>query len=595
MKTKFLASLRLLICALAISVIAPVFGRTNQPIIKDLGDGNHMLSTQVTNNYLLLPIQESAPESTMQLLINNHQVERHTIRLAIDKIDYFVPVNLKEYQDKHLVVRFLHAPTTSLSWDNITLSDTFDKTNKEKTWRPIYHFTPNHGWMNDPNGMFYNKGVYHLYYQYNPYASVWGNMHWGHATSTDLCHWKQLPIAIFPDDMGTIFSGSCVVDHNNTSGLGAGTIFAFYTSTGVRQKQCMAYSTDEGMTFTKYEKNPIVTSTATDFRDPKVVWYAPEKKWIMLVATGQYISFYTSKNLKDWTYSSQFGFGEGNHAGVWECPDLIELPIQGSKKTKWVLLVNINPGGPFGGSATQYFVGQFDGSSFINDAPRETKWLDHGKDHYATVTWNNAPNHRVIALSWMSNWEYGTHVPTMQYRSAMTVPRTLSLFPQGGDYYVSNSPVEELSKIRQHKKDFDWITVSHTRTKELPNNRGAYELILTIKPNKTKDISFSLNNKDGEKVVFTYQFEKGKFSIDRRFSGIVDFSEKFATVTSIAISEETTYTLHIYIDKASIETFDGEGKWSMTNLVFPKSPYTHLSFDAADSSYRVHPIYYTLN
>ena len=270
----------------------------------------------------------------------------------------------------------------------------------------------------------------------------------GHAISKDLIHWEHQPVAIAPDALGTIFSGSCVVDKDNTAGFGAGAIVAFYTSASDRQVQSMAYSLDNGRTFKKYDRNPILTSTQRDFRDPKVFWHKESNKWIMVLAVGQEMQLYSSPNLKDWTYESSFGEGQGAHAGVWECPDLIELPVKGTELKKWVLICNINPGGPFGGSATQYFVGTFDGKQFVNESPALTKWMDYGKDHYATVTWSNAPEDRKIALAWMSNWEYANNVPTSQYRSANSVPRDLALYTKNGQTYLSSTPSPEVLKLR---------------------------------------------------------------------------------------------------------------------------------------------------
>ena len=361
--------------------------------------------------------------------------------------NYFVPVDLSGYADKHISFNFQLAPESALCWKEMKLSDQFDSSNREK-FRPAYHFSPAWGWMNDPNGMVYKDGEYHLFYQYNPYGSMWGNMHWGHAISKDLIHWEHQPVAIAPDALGTIFSGSCVVDKDNTAGFGAGAIVAFYTSASDRQVQSMAYSLDNGRTFKKYDRNPILTSTQRDFRDPKVFWHKESNKWIMVLAVGQEMQLYSSPNLKDWTYESSFGEGQGAHAGVWECPDLIELPVKGTELKKWVLICNINPGGPFGGSATQYFVGTFDGKQFVNESPALTKWMDYGKDHYATVTWSNAPEDRKIALAWMSNWEYANNVPTSQYRSANSVPRDLALYTKNGQTYLSSTPSPEVLKLR---------------------------------------------------------------------------------------------------------------------------------------------------
>ena len=298
--------------------------------------------------------------------------------------------------------------------------------------RPQIHFTPKAHWMNDPNGMFYNKGVYHLFFQYYPGASVWGPMHWGHATSKDLMHWQEQPIALYPDSLGYIFSGSAVVDKSNTSGFGKKgqvpivAIFTHHNMEGEKEKrndfqnQSIAYSLDDGKTWVKYAGNPVLHNPGiVDFRDPKVMWYEAQKKWIMTLATKDRVTFYSSPNLKEWTKESEFGETLGAHGGVWECPDLFTLYDNGKKV--WALTVSINPGGPNKGSATQYFLGDFDGNRFT-PLSTETKWIDYGTDDYAGVTWSNTGN-RKIFLGWMSNWQYATIVPTNIWRSATTIPR----------------------------------------------------------------------------------------------------------------------------------------------------------------------------
>ena len=299
-------------------------------VIKHLGDGQSIVQIDEQKKYLLLPVEEVSPEAKLYMIADNDVVRNMNVRLAINKVDYFVPVDLTGFENKHLSFNFQLIPDSAICWKEMKLSDEFDTSNRE-AFRPVYHFTPAYGWMNDPNGMVYKDGVYHLFYQHNPYGSMWGNMHWGHATSTDLVNWKHQGDAISPDALGTIFSGSCVVDKDNTAGFGAGAIVAFYTSASDRQVQSMAYSLDNGKTFKKYARNPILTSTQRDFRDPKVIWHEDTKKWIMILAVGQEMQIYSSSDLKDWTLESKFGEGQGAHGGVWECPDLIELPIEGTE------------------------------------------------------------------------------------------------------------------------------------------------------------------------------------------------------------------------------------------------------------------------
>ena len=311
--------------------------------VRHLVNEQSIISLEVTENYLLLPIQDDAPEGKIAVVKDNElEGTFMNVRLARERVDSYVPFALSAYKGQHVSIDIQGVPESALCWKELKTAETFDMTNKE-SFRPVYHHTPAYGWMNDPNGMFYKDGVYHLYFQYNPYGSVWGNMHWGHSTSTDLAHWKYEGCAIVPDAWGAIFSGSCVVDHENTAGFGKGAVIAFYTSAkstpwGDVQAESMAYSLDNGKTFTKYEGNPIVTSTEKDFRDPKVFWYAPGKHWCMILAVGQHMEIYSSSNLKEWKKESEFGAMQGAHGGVWECPDMVEIPVEGTREKKWVLI-----------------------------------------------------------------------------------------------------------------------------------------------------------------------------------------------------------------------------------------------------------------
>ena len=557
-------------------------------VIKHLGDGQSIVQIDEQKKFLLLPVEEASPEAKLYMIADNDVVRSMNVRLAVNKVDYFVPVDLTGFDNKHLSFNFQLISDSALCWEEMKLSDEFDVSNREK-YRPVYHFSPAYGWMNDPNGMFYKDGVYHLFYQHNPYGSMWGNMHWGHATSTDLVTWEHHGDAISPDALGTIFSGSCVVDKDNTAGFGAGAVIAFYTSASDRQVQSMAYSLDNGKNFKKYARNPILTSTQRDFRDPKVIWHEDTKKWIMVLAVGQEMEIYSSADLKNWTLESKFGEGQGAHGGVWECPDLLELPVEGTELKKWVLVCNLNPGGPFGGSATQYFVGTFDGKKFVNESPAVTKWMDWGKDHYATVTWSNAPAGRAIALAWMSNWQYANNVPTTQYRSGNSVPRDLSLFAVGDGIYLQSAPSPELLKLRDISKKRSF-RVNGTRTvKELvPGNEGAYEIELAIRNQHADVIGFRLYNDKGEEVDMQYDMKEKKFSMDRRKSGDVGFNENFPMLTWTAIEDgKEELKLRLYVDKSSVEAFGDGGRFAMTNQVFPSEPYNHIDFYSKGGAYKV--------
>ncbi len=563
-------SLSLLAVELLAADITPIFMARHQAVVH-LGE---------KAPYLLLPIEESAEDAQVNIVVANRTEATYNVRLAVNKVDYFMPLSLSEYEgDVSLLIQFHqhNRNETAVCWKALRLADTFDTTNTER-FRPAYHFTPAYGWMNDPNGMFYLDGVWHLFYQYNPYASVWGNMHWGHATSTDLLHWEHQPVALAPDAWGAIFSGSCVVDKANTAGFGENAIIAFYTSAAANQTQSMAYSTDGGKTFVKYSKNPILCSTAIDFRDPKVLWHEASQRWIMLLAVGQHMEIYSSANLKDWRKESEFGHNYGNHGGVWECPDLVELTIDDTTDKRWVLICNINPGGPAGGSATQYFVGNFDGKTFTCEStPEVTKWMDYGKDHYAAVTWSNAPQGRTVAIAWMSNWQYANVVPTKQFRSANSLPRDLSLFAYNGEHYVRSTPAA-----------VDGLKVKKLKGGKAVKLEGAQCIDITLRNRNAERVHLTLANAQGEKVVITYDFMQHTCSMDRTKSGDVSFSNDFAAVTTTPTYDTTNEVhLQLFIDNSSIELFGDNGRFVMTNLVFPSAPYTTLSHTAEGGTCKV--------
>ena len=524
-----------------------------------LSSNHAMKRVKTADKYILLPVEEEEGYAHIRVIKDNQVVKEFNCKLAINKTDYNVPLDVSEYGgDVLLEIQFsgdkrsIGLINNFVCWKDIKATNVFDSKNREK-FRSIYHHTPVYGWMNDPNGMFYKDGVWHLYYQYNPYGSQWENMTWAHSTSTDLIHWKNHGEVIQPDALGTIFSGSSVVDKENTAGFGKDAVVAFYTSAGAAQTQSIAYSTDNGETFKKYVNNPILTSDVPDFRDPNVFWNEEVKQWNLILAAGQQMNIYSSKNLKDWKYESSFGEGYGNHGGVWECPDLLKMG------DKWVLICNINPGGPFGGSATQYFVGSFDGHKFTCESkPEVTKWMDYGKDHYATVSFSNAPDGRIVVLPWMSNWQYANQVPTQQFRSANGLPRDLGLYSYNGEDYVSVKPSPEVFAAFEKK----------------PSGRlqsAAYIEVTNIKSNA----SIVLSNDKGERVTMVYDGKNATFSMDRTESGVTDFHSDFKAKT-VAPTNGVIKSMQIFIDRCSIEAFDTEGKVAMTNLVFPSKPYDKI-------------------
>ena len=537
---------------LALTALTMLLAAKAQVTPMVLGEKHAMVRVENKAKYVLLPVQETEEIAAIAVLdARNEMVQRLNVKLAVDRVDYFVPYELKGARlldiEFHGDRRQKGALGDFVCWKEMKCSDTFDTANRER-FRPLYHHTPAYGWMNDPNGMFYKDGVYHLYYQWNPYGSQWENMTWGHSTSTDLIHWTAQPTAIEPDALGSIFSGSCVVDKQNDQ------VVAMYTSADAAQVQSMAVSKDGGLTFEKYAGNPVLVSTEEDFRDPKAFWNPDINKWNLILAVGQEMRIYSSDNLKDWTYESSFGKDYGCHEGVWECPDLMKLPVRGTEKQKWMLICNINPGGPFGGSATQYFIGDFDGHKFTCEH-KDTRWMDYGKDHYATVTFDNAPNGRKIALAWMSNWQYANQVPTKQFRSANSVPRDLDLFEYNGQTYCGVTPSKELLALRGK------ATGRLTEACEiLVDVKGSTEIILS--------------NQLGEQVVMKYDATARTFSMDRTRS-YASFSEAFPCVTTAPVYGAIRQ-LRIFVDHCSVEAFDADGRMAMTNLVFPQQPYNNI-------------------
>ena len=453
-------------------------------------------------------------------------------------------------------------------------------------YRPQIHFSPKEHWTNDPNGMVYFKGVYHLFFQYYPGSSIWGPMHWGHATSTDLIHWQEQPIALYPDSLGFIFSGSAVVDKNNTSGLGKNgkiPLIALYTShdpKGQRahrndyENESMAYSLDDGKTWKKYDHNPVLKNPGiTDFRDPKVMWYEPGKKWIMTLATKDRVTFFSSPDLKNWKRESDFGADAGAHGGVWECPDL--FPLNDNGREVWVLIVNINPGGPNLGSGTQYFIGSFDGNKFTA-ADSKTKWLDYGPDDYAGITWSNTGS-RKIFLGWMSNWLYANKVPTVKWRNAMTIPRELKIKHAGKDVRVASEPVKELTVIEGKPvviKDVD-LEKGVDLGKKFKGVQ--FPCRVNISLTQPEDLAFVLSNDIGEQLVIGYDKGNNQYYIDRTKSGKTDFEKDFAAKhTSPRFSDEATMNISLVIDVSSVELFADDGLSVMTEVFFPTKPYNKL-------------------
>lgn len=558
--------------------------------IEHIGVNNTYVRVNPDQKYVILPVQDGVDDARINLIVDGKTERTFYVRLAKSKVDFEVPFDLSKYKGHNVIldIRANHDRSSiresqeEACWNLIRTSDTFDKTNREN-FRPLYHHTPEYGWMNDPNGMFYHDGVWHLYYQWNPYGSKWQNMTWGHSTSRDLIHWTHEGTAIEPDGLGTIFSGSCALDPDNTVGYGKDAVVALYTSAADMQTQSLAGSTDGGITFQKYAGNPVLT-LPTEARDPNMFYNPDTKLWTIVLAHAleHEVLFFTSPDLKTWTKTCSFG-KVAAQGGVWECPDLFTLEIDGKKK--WVLLLNLNPGGPFGGSATQYFIGDYDGKTFTSDTLADgtipTKWMDFGKDHYATVSWSDAPDSRRTAIGWMSNWQYAADVPTLQYRSANTCPRELSLFSDNGEIYLASVPSPELRKMRSKASvaNVSFSAPAKGRTFALPKaNDGICEIEFDIDASKKKgNTEIILSNEKGENVKIIYNAADNTISFDRKESGIVDFSIDFPAVTvAPTFTHDGRTSVHMLIDRSSIEMFAKDGRYAMTNLVFPNQPYSSM-------------------
>lgn len=489
--------------------------------------------------------------------------------------------------------------------------------------RPQLHFTPPAGWMNDPNGMVYFDGEYHLFYQHYPDSTVWGPMHWGHAVSKDMMAWEHLPMALYPDTLGYIFSGSAVVDWNNTSGLSVNgqpvlvAMFTHHLMEGEKagrtdyQVQSIAFSLDKGRTWAKYSGNPVIKNPGIkDWRDPKVIWHEPTKKWIVAIAAYDHLMIYSSPNLMDWTHESNFGRDAGTHAGVWECPDLFPLTVEQTDETKWVLIQNINPGGPFGGSGTMYFVGDFDGHTFTLDPTCRAQlqkdsvlWMDYGKDNYAGVTWSDVPasDGRKLLLGWMGNWQYAQMVPTGNWRSAMTLPRELTLVRDEDGYRLCSKPAKEILAYRLDTLQPDIIqivdTANVTYRSGIQGPLLEVELTLDIPEGEQPLVGIELSNDRGEFYRIGYDASTNSYFSDRSRSGKTDFSPHFAAKMQMAprFINDRIVKMHIIFDVASAELFADNGRSVMTEIFFPNEDFTTVKLFSKNGSVKVpHVVFYHL-
>ncbi|MEL1253588.1 glycoside hydrolase family 32 protein [Flavobacterium sp. DGU38] len=462
--------------------------------------------------------------------------------------------------------------------------------------RPVLHFTPEKNWINDPNGMFFYQGEYHLFYQYNPYGEKWGHMSWGHAVSKDLISWEHLPVALEEEDKVMIFSGSAVVDYQNTSGFGTGNeppIVAIYTAYDAKsgfQSQSIAYSNDKGRTFKKYNQNPVIDLKKADFRDPKVFWYQADKKWIMTVSLSQEkkVQFYSSKDLKKWDLMSEFG-PAGVTAGIWECPDLFQLDY--NNESVWVLGVNLGTHSIAGGSGLQYFLGDFDGKAFkVN--PSLTKeplnFIEYGKDFYAAVVWEGTPDQTKERkwLGWMNNWEYADKVPYYGWRGSMSVPRTLRLQKQDGYFYLKQEPVKEIDNYKKKSVEKNAIGIQDANalfSGFIKSDSLSFSTSFVISPSEIHDfLKFNIKGKGSSVINFTYDKAANELVLVRAKSSKNVDSKQYPTIQRVKLDKsDREFEVRIIVDKYSMEVFTHDGKYVFTNLFFAPSNDINVSFEAS--------------
>ncbi|RUT41448.1 glycoside hydrolase [Paenibacillus anaericanus] len=466
-----------------------------------------------------------------------------------------------------------------------------NKQHNNERFRPGFHFSPPSHWLNDPNGLVFYEGSYHLFYQHHPYDNKWGPMHWGHAVSKDLVHWEHLPVALFPDEHGAIFSGCCVVDWKNSSGLFEGShgLVALFTHANThpetgqpRQRQSLAYSSDKGQTWHKYEGNPVLTEDElVDFRDPKVFWHPQSERWIMALVAGDHVRFYRSENLREWSLTGEFGKGEGSHDGVWECPDLFELPIDDTGRSKWVLIISIgdNPDCQEG-SRTQYFIGEFDGNNFINDNKADhILWLDYGRDNYAGVTWSDIPEQdgRRVIIGWMSNWKYANETPTGSWRGAMTLPRVLSLTDRGEGVTLTQMPVREMEQLRKESMRWNDVTVTPETPFMHKVNEDLLEIEADIDIQSSEEIRLELKSSGESEIVIGFDPERQWLFIDRSKSGVTDFHSSFAIKHGAGMAAlNGKIKLNIWLDRNSVEVYADHGLVALTDQIFPDAPIENV-------------------
>ena len=555
-------------CLLMTAIVMMACGKPFSIEIQE--DSATIRMSKAKEQTLWIPLDNRADEARLTVVGSEEITEPLNARIAIERVQYWMPLKLNSSTQEIIIEG---APAEAAAWQALCVGE---DPNLSQKYRQTAHFTPPFGWVNDPNGMVYHDGEWHLFYQHNPVGSRWGNMSWGHAVSRDLVKWEHLPTALYPDTLGAIFSGSAVIDTHNTAGFGENAMIAIYTSAGEAQTQSIAYSLDNGRTFTKYENNPVLKSDQPDFRDPKVSWHEPTQRWIMPLACGKGMEFYSSTNLREWQFESRFGEEYGCHNGVWECPDLFELPYKDG--TKWVLICSIWKNNQHG-SSVQYFVGDFDGHTFTCDTPKEyTDWVGWGRDNYAIVTWGNAPDGRRVALGWQDNWQYASNeeFPSVGHRGYMSLPCEMQLVEWEGKAKLISKPVKEFDSYLKEVYAQNDVAVAEQQT--LPakiSNEKAVWIELTAENKGAQAVGVKLSNDEGEEVNIYFDHAAKAFKVDRTKAGDSSFHKQFAGEVSAPMSTAAEQSLTIVLDHASVECFTDISATS--DLIFPTEHYKHIT------------------
>ncbi|MBR6458049.1 MAG: GH32 C-terminal domain-containing protein, partial [Bacteroidales bacterium] len=536
-------------------------------------DGNYSATFKAGKHYILIPSSYSGKPSKMDLQVDGASVFEFVqdVTLANDAIDYWIPVDLSPCKGREVTLLLSGVSESDPVYGGLRLSDEIDM-DYDEPLRMVYHFTPRFGWNNDPNGLFYKDGVWHMYFQHNPYSVFWGNMTWGHATSKDLMHWTQHDNVLHPDRLGAIFSGSAVIDRDNTAGFGENAIVAIYTSDRNGERQSIAYSNDGGYTFTKYDGNPVIPDNpaSRDFRDPKVYWIGGQ--WVMAISVRQVVEFYGSSDLRHWRLLSSFGEGIGSHRSVWECPDLRKFEYEGQQK--WVLFVTIG-NDPNHANNTQYFIGDFDGERFTADPLPYPLWVDQGVNQYAGQSYFNAPDGRTVFLAWLTSSAFSSTVPaTKFFTGGMTLPRELSLKSNGRHPILASVPAPEVYAARGKASPLS--LKAGERTVIPGGDTGAWEIDLTFTPSGQEPFGFILSNDEGEKVVYTFRPSEGVLLTDRSVSGLQAFPKEVASPVVSVIPVRDRYKVQLFYDRMVSEMFVNDGDAVVTNCVYPSAYYDHV-------------------